>query len=305
MIEHAGAISGLIDARAGTTGRILIRPPIGQRANFGVNTTLSIDNALIAGYGGGEVSLTVDGSYQADADNSGFAWIESDASDGAGYFGVGCNGGGQADAFFYEIVFKRYADISFDSDRGGIRGGWPVGSGGTCDMELVGSWIAGVTCPDGGDHPQGIDCHSDTFQEYCPECDCDILLKDSIMWGSEDKVVQGSSYPDCGFPFIMENVTFISPQYALPIWTGPSFFWWGSGPQPFHTTAWTHFSDSTLIGSCYPNPGELDIRANDSELYEAEDCLQDPASSGNTILRSLPPVPSAPTHTELDAIWSP
>ena len=131
-----------------------------------------------------------------------------------------------------------------------------------------------------------------------PDGTCLVEIDDSIMWGSEDKVFQGSFLPPCG-PHEVNNSTFIAPGYALSLWTGPSFSWYGSGPQPFHTTADIIFANSTLIGPIHP---EADAPYQNSELYQVSGGRN---LGGNTTMGSLPSVPRAPTHSELDAIWSP
>ena len=307
VIEHAGAISGNITSRAAGTGRIVIRPPIGERAEHAVNAEIQVDNLLIAGYGGGAANI---GAGQCV--NCGYAWIESRAANGHGSFSASCGVGAseRLESIWYEIVFANYADWGQDYDRGGMYG--VPNEVSDCRMLIRGWYIAGVTCPD--NKPPGINCHSDTIQEVLwPGSTCVFEIHDSIFWPSEDKVMQTSSWDSpCNSPADVYNSTFISPPYAESLWTGDpisyngsTLGWYPPGPQPFHTTANVHFRDSTLIGACYPQPGGFDIRVDDSELYDAHDCPQDSASSGNTILSSLPSVPGAPTHTQLDAIWSP
>jgi len=307
VIEHAGAINGNISSRAAGTGRIVIRPPIGERAEHAIDAEIKVDNLLIAGYGGGVANIGA-----RECVNCGFAWIESRAANGHGSFSASCGVGAseRLESIWYEIVFANYADWGQEYDRGGMYG--VPNKVSDCRMLIRGWYLAGVTCPD--NKPPGINCHSDSIQEVLwPGSTCVFEIHDSIFWPSEDKVMQTSSWDSpCNSPADVYNSTFISPPYAESLWTGDPISydgstpgWYPPGPQPFHTTANVHFRDSTLIGGCYPQPGGFDIRVDDSELYDANDCPQHSASSGNTTLSSLPSVPGAPTHVQLDAIWSP
>ena len=123
VIEHAGDIvgskgsTGLVLTRGSGTGHIVVRPPIGQRAEYGLTDTVTIraNNTVIAGY---------DQNNNGDAaihgcTNCGYAWMEIDGPGGRLY----ARGHDYpTDGFFYEIVNRQYFSGGANgSDRGGAR----------------------------------------------------------------------------------------------------------------------------------------------------------------------------------------
>jgi hypothetical protein len=273
VIEHPGNIGTATLTRTGS-GEILIRPPIGQRARYGLNGDIQIraSNLVVAGFSqNGAIKVT-------QGKNSGFAWIESDGT--SAYLAVFGNGGDIADGFFYEILYRRYADPGAE-DRGGVRAN-DKGSG---TMLVVGSILTGTVDPP--------PAHSDTLQVYFDSgATGSITIRDSVIWPSWDKALQGHT----GKNFELDNVYIVSPTNATALWPGPGRIDFG---QPFHTTAAADYRSSTIIGAGHP--GEP-IRVWDSELYEFPTAID---MGGNTVLTKRPSPPPVPTHEELDAIWSP
>jgi hypothetical protein len=274
IIEHPGNISSLtVSSRAGS-GKIVVRPPIGQRANYTMGSVkIQVDNVLFAGFAGGNGSLLVEGG-----ENSGFAWIEINGPGGT--FGVYCYGGSTSGGLFYELLYRQYASMGSE-DRGVIRG-----DGGTCNVDVRGSVLTGSPTP-----PPS---HSDTLQNYNPGGSTNISVSDSVVWASWDKCFQNEGGDN---PMILTNVFVMTPGYSEQLWQGSTI----PGPLDgyFHTTAAVEYRDSTLVGagnSSWPIP------VWNSELYKPGTYTD---KGGNTILGSLPSPPTPPTHTQLDAIWSP
>jgi hypothetical protein len=108
-----------------------------------------------------------------------------------------------------------------------------------------------------------------------------------------DKAFQGEG-SDAAMRF--NNVFVMSPSYANQLWSGPGRISLGGY---FHTTAVAEFRNSTLVGGNHP---DLTVSVRDSELFDAGPIVD---MGGNTILSQRPAPPPAPTHEELDAIWSP
>jgi len=274
VIEHPGNVSLTVSSRAGT-GEIVVRPPIGQRAEYSLigDVEIRASNLLFAGFSQASGAMKV-----TQGSNSGFAWIESDGTDA--YLAVFGNGGDIADGFFYEILYRQYADPGAE-DRGGVR----ASNNGSGTMLVVGSVLTGTVDPP--------PAHADTLQVYFDSgASGFITIRDSVIWPSWDKALQGHT----GKNFELDNVYIVSPTNATALWPGPGSIDFG---QPFHTTAAADYRNSTIIGAGHP--GEP-IRVWDSELYEFPTAID---MGGNTVLTKRPPPPRVPTHEELDAIWSP
>jgi hypothetical protein len=274
VIEHAGNFSHTGKLTRVGTGEIVVRPPIGQRANFSLSGVfIGSSNLVFAGYAHSGSSLAV-----AEGVNSGFAWMESDA--GGLIWSLGENGD-ITEAFFYEIVYRQFAPTG-QGDRGGIRASYS----GRSDMLVVGSIITGTT-----DAPPA---HADTFQVYWNGASGSVTVRDSIIWPSWDKANQGMSSTNV---FHYDNVYLSSPSHANTLWPGPGTL---NFSQPYHTTGVSDFHNSTIIGGNHPS---FFINIWDSELYDAGSAWND--MGGNTVLDERPAPPLVPTHEELDAIWSP
>ncbi|MGB5696723.1 MAG: hypothetical protein WBM46_13780 [Polyangiales bacterium] len=273
VIEHPGNIGSITLTRAGS-GEIVVRPPIGQRAQYGLNGDIQIraSNLVVAGFSqSGGIKVT-------QGSNSGFAWIESAGTNA--YLAVFGNGGDHADGFFYEVLYRQYSNPGTD-DRGGVR----AGNNGSAHMLVVGSVLTGTVDPP--------PAHSDTLQVYFDSgATGSITIRDSVIWPSWDKALQGHT----GKNFELDNVYIVSPTNATALWPGPGSIDFG---QPFHTTAAADYRNSTIIGAGHPREP---IRVWDSELYEFPTAID---MGGNTVLTKRPPPPRVPTHEELDAIWSP
>jgi hypothetical protein len=274
VIEHPGHIPAMTLTREGS-GEIVVRPPIGQRADYLImgKADIRASDLLIAGFGTTSNMLVSSGS------NSGFAWIENE--DGEGQIAVYGNGGDVARGIFYEVLYRRFSPPGL-GDRGGIR----AGGGGYADMLVVGSVLTG--------DPSEPPAHADTLQSYYDSGGGGLItVYDSVVWPSWDKAFQGEGNV---LAIVCDNVWIASPSDATKLWPGPGSINFG---QPFHTTAAAEYSNSTIIG-----PGHLDssIRVWDSELYEFPTAID---MGGNTILTQRVAPPPVPSHEQLDAIWSP
>ena len=139
--------------------------------------------------------------------------------------------------------------------------------------------------------------HTDTFQVYFNTgATGHQTIRDSILWPCYDKVLQGVGASSV---FDVFNSYLVSPELTDDLWSGPATLNFSS-PQPYHTTGFATFDGSTLVGGNHPR---FSLNVSNSELYRPGPYVD---LGGNTILRSLPaPPPAAPTHPELDAIWSP
>jgi hypothetical protein len=257
------------------SGEIVVRPPIGQRANYVITGKANIrsSNLLIAGFGATSTMLVSSGS------NSGFAWIEN--SNGSGQVAVYGNGGDVASGIFYEILYRRFSAPGL-GDRGGIR----AGGGGYANMLVVGSVLTG--------DPSEPPAHADTLQSYYDSGAGGLItVRDSVVWPSWDKAYQGEGNT---LAFVNDNVWIASPSNATKLWPGPGSINFG---QPFHTTATAEYRNSTIIGPGHP---DTSIRVWDSELFEFPSAID---MGGNAVLTQRAAPPPVPTHEQLDAIWSP
>jgi len=229
---------------------------------------------LIAGY-------RFQNALISEGTNSGYAWLEND--DGIAYFAVQGHGV-YTDGFFYEIVIRAYRPLDSKDDRGGIR----ASSGGTANALFVGSWIAGTQGPP----PQ----HSDNFQVYYNGgANGYATFRDSVVWPSADKIFQ--SEESQGTKFTLDNCYLPEPSEANALWPGPGTISLGG----YHwIAAGADVTNSTVLGSA--NNSIFVVTISDSELWNATGYTD---GGGNTILGVKPIPPLAPTHEQLDAIWSP
>jgi hypothetical protein len=273
VIEHPGNIGTLRLTRVGD-GRIVIRPPIGRRAEYSVTGDVDIrsSNLVLAGFSTSGAMTVTQGT------NSGFAWMEG--SGVHAYIGVHGNGGDVADGFFYELVYRQYAAPGA-GDRGGVR----ASNNGSARMLVVGSILTGTV-----DEPPA---HADTLQVYFDSGGSGfITIRDSVLWPSWDKALQGH----VGKNFDVDNVYIVSPSHATALWPGPGQIRFS---QPFHTTGIAEFRNSTLVGRNHP---DSPVSVRGSELFDAGPIVD---LGGNKVLKRRPAPPPVPSHEELDAIWSP
>lgn len=274
VIEHPADFESTVLTRRGT-GEIVIRPPLGKRADYEIrDANIRASNLLIAGYalsGGARVTL---------GSNSGYAWLEDDAG-GSKLMAIGY-GGDITSAIFYEIVFRRYAPEGRLDDRGTIQ----ANKDGRADMLIVGSVITG--------DPSTPPAHADTLQVYNASGGTGkVTIRDSVIWPSWDKAYQGQNED---LTFINDNVWIASPAMASSLWSGPGSI---DFSQPFHTTAVAEFRNSTVHGEAHP--GHV-VKVWDSKLYMFKAFAD---MGGNRNLRAPEEPPPVPTHQQLDAIWSP
>jgi len=278
VIQHAGAVSGTFSSRAGR-GAIVVRPPIGQRADYTIdNTTIEVDGLVFAGYAGGSGDMHVQNNGFGGT-GSGYAWIDNDSN--GGDLRVLCNNNSNDSyGFFYEVVTRRYA---VTQDRSAINGY----QGGDCRMDMVGVMLAG--------DPDPPPSHSDTLQFYNPPPGSEFVrIRDSVLWSSYDKVIQGADENDNDI--LIDNVFIAGPSHTNQFWPGPPI---GSSLGGYNTVAMPGtIINSTFLGSC--NPGYTHVQ--NSELYQSSGCIN---GGGNTTLSKAPPIPTYPTPAQLDVIWSP
>jgi hypothetical protein len=279
VIEHAGSPSGTFSSRASGSGGIVVRPPIGERGDYTLgSTTIRVDALLFAGYAGGTGQLLVEDNG-SNGKGSGFAW--TDFSNPGGRLVVYCNRGARSKGLFYELVYRQYMSIPSD-DRGGTRG-----EAGICNMEVVGSVIAGDPSP-------APSAHADSFQNYNPGGETNISIRDSVVWSSWDKCFQNETGDD---PIMIDNVFMMDPSNSQALWAGPPIG--GSLGGYFHTTADAVITNSTVLGSAHSDRTAI----GDSELHRANSNHTD--LGGNTTLASRPTPPATPTPAQLDSIWAP
>ncbi|MGB5697630.1 MAG: hypothetical protein WBM46_18395, partial [Polyangiales bacterium] len=275
VIEHPGNVSGTL-TRIGSAGEILVRPPIGQRAQYTFSGGVDIraDNLLVAGFDNDSNMVVSKGT------NSGFAWMEIDGPGGG--IAVYGNNGDTANGFFYEVVYRQYA-ASGMGDRGGVR----ATSNGHATMLVVGSILTGTTDP-----PPTY--HADTLQIYYEGGSSgEITIRDSVLWPAYDKALQAGAATD----FFLDNVFIMSPGEANNLWTGPGAPL-GLGGY-YSTTASVDMNGCTIVGALYP---DFDHRVSNSALWKPGNYID---MGGNTTLSARPSPTRYPTHAELDAIWSP
>jgi len=277
VIQHAGNISGDITSRVSGTGRIVVRPPIGQRANYSTNAVIKVSNVLLAGY-------AIDsGQVYAPALNSGFAWME--ASGSPGMIRANCAGAtNTVDALFYEIVYPKYGTGHDDRSHA-----W--GSGCSTTMTIVGSYLAGMRNPP--------PAHADTLQNYNTAGYTRVYLYDSVLWSSWDKSIQceDANKNPGDVAFDVRNTFITSPGMAEGLFPGTV-----GGPLSgyYSITCADFICDGCLIAG--EVNGSHAPTVQNSELYQVHNHVD---GGGNTDLGSPPTAPPIPTHTQLDAIWAP
>jgi hypothetical protein len=185
------------------------------------------------------------------------------------------------DGFFYEIVHRQYFSGGANgNDRGGARSAQH-----DVDVLVVGSIITGDESPS--------PAHADTWQIYYTSGDVNTTFRDSILWASWDKVLQGQG----GNDFTIDNCTLIEPSEANAIWPGG-----GINLEGFHAIQGlgrSTIDSSTILGST-PDP----VTISNSLLWQ-QTSSEPTDGGGNKTLTSRPSPPSVPSHSQLDAIWSP
>jgi hypothetical protein len=276
VIEHPGHISESIQLTRVGSGEIVVRPPIGKRAEYSLtgNVDIRASNLVVAGFSQGRSAMLV-----TQGSNSGFAWME--IAGPGGYMAVHGNNGDVAEGFFYEIVYRQYAGPG-QGDRGGVRSN----KNGRGNMLVVGSVLTGTVDP-------APEYHADTLQVFYNEGGSGfITVRDSVIWPSWDKAIQGESTK----AFSFDNVYILSPKHANQLWSGPGRINLGGS---FHTTAITEYRNATIIGPGHP---DAPIEVRNSKLYDFPTAID---KGGNQVLRRRPAPPRVPSHEELDAIWSP
>jgi hypothetical protein len=280
VIEHAGSPSGTFSSRASGSGGIVVRPPIGQRGDYTLGaTTIEVDGLLFAGYAGGTGQLLVQGNG-LNGKGSGFAWMDMGSTSG-GRLVVYCNASNENSyGLFYEIVIRHFGS---QSDRGGVRGY----NGGDCKYEMVGSHIGGDDGP--------ITGHPDTIQDYNPSPGTTkITIRDSVLWSSTDKVIQGE-WPG-GNPFTIDNSMLIGPNDSESLWNVESLSF---NDANVCVNAIATITNSTTLGKFngpYVSIGGSQIWGTSSGYVDL---------GGNTRPSTRPQPPAFPSATQLDAIWSP
>jgi hypothetical protein len=283
-IEFTGtSISGTTFSSRGGSGPIVVRPPIGQRAEKTLgNVVIRVDGLLFAGFQAtGEIKVQITNNNILGL-GSGGAWLDSGAGTNLRPF-VECYGDGSK-GIFYEIVARHYGS---SEDRGGTRGN----GGGTCSFTLVGSYLAGDNGPLAG--------HPDTLQDYqngstCPE----FIIRDSILWSSTDKVLQ-TEYEPGSTVMEVDNCILIGPAESDSRWFFP-----GELPtfNPANVTvnAIATITNSTLIGGQFNGSY---VSVGDSELWNIGGSYTN--LGGNDTSPPTPATPPLPTDAYLDTIWSP
>jgi hypothetical protein len=234
---------------------------------------------LFAGYAGGTGQLLVQGNG-LNGKGSGFAWMDMGSTSG-GRLVVYCNASNENSyGLFYEIVIRQFGS---QSDRGGVRGY----NGGDCKYEMVGSHIGGDDGP--------ITGHPDTIQDYNPSPGTTkITIRDSILWSSTDKVIQGE-WPG-GNPFTIDNSMLIGPNDSESLWNAESLSF---NDANVCVNAIATITNSTTLGK-FNGPY---VSIGGSEIWGTSSGYVD--LGGNARPSTRPQPPAFPTATQLDAVWSP
>ncbi len=286
VIEHPGNIPA-VNLDRPTGPEIVVRPPIGQRANYTTSANPRSSNLLLAGWMASRMLISRDinnsGGFRT-IRNSGWAWCEAEKN------AVMLVSGTYADieGLYYEVVYREYADPGL-GDRGGTRGNGNSSSAGRGIQYIVGSIITGTV-----DQPPA---HADTLQTYYDSYSFgNIYARDSVLWPSWDKMYQGhgSALPE------FDNVYVVSPTLSRQAWNGPSDISFFS--QPYHTTGNAKYTNSTIVGNSHPG---ATLQVSNSEFYNTTRDGRINDQGGNTNLTELPVPSSAPSHEQLDIIWSP
>ena len=284
VVEHRGDIAGMSDdglRRQGDTP-IVVRPPLGQRADFALegNVYLRGSGLLLAGWYHQSGSV-----YVFDAANSGLAWVESD---GGGEFRVTArrNTSEVVAGLWYEGVYRAYQlDVGFDRSTVNALTG-----GSRAHLDAVGLWLAGHA------RPVGSSAHVDTMQIVLQDGgEAGMSIRNSVVWPSSNVAFQGSGTTG----FTIRDTWFAEPQFGRALFpTGDP----GEGLDGFGAiTGKAQISGSTMLGNTHPNST---VNVSESSLLMPGDTYSD--DGGNTEhaeLWSVPVPPDAPTHEELDKVW--
>ncbi len=272
VIQHAGNVANATITRSSGTAPIVVRPPLGQRADFTISgTRLHGSGILLAGW-------RLSGSFRVhNAINSGVAWIEADSSL---WFETAANSAGNtAHGLMYELVAREYKSRS---DRSRL---WSNGSGSVATMDVVGSWLTGSTA--------APPTHADTIQVLLQSGGTGMVnIKDSVIWPSWDKALQGSGI---GTVFTISNSWIAEPSAGEDIWPGGGLVLDGHHA----ITAVANMTNSILLGSVHSG---FAVTVSGSTLYNVSGIIN---GGGNTTVAQIPLPPPAPTHTQLDSIWHP
>ena len=153
-------------------------------------------------------------------------------------------------------------------------------------MEVVGSMLAGDS--------EAPPAHADTLQVYNLGGPSTLDMRDSVLWSSWDKIIQGANLGN--ETITCDNCFLPSPQYSESYWPGPAiggpldgyYLWYGEAT----------ITNSTVMGSVHSSVTKI----GNSELFDTGNYGN---LGGNTTLSEPPPIPQFPTPTQLDAIWSP
>jgi hypothetical protein len=278
VIQHPGHVDAVIGGRRQTSGRITIRPPIGQRNDFNMGgMDIEGDNILVAGYScsnGGQVTW---------GQNSGIAWSECDGSTGTFQFISGNSSTEIVDVLFYEVVHHGYGGVGI-CDRMQVQA--HLRAQNRIYVYVTGSYLTG------GQQPP--DCHGDLMQvQLGNSADGDMIVEDSVLWPSDDKVFQGFG---TGRQIRMDNVYIAEPSIANAYW-GTSLgghSWGGAG--------W--IGNSTIVGNCFTNPTTPFDHENNILFQPYWPAIND-INNSNTEVFVQPATPPPPSSGELDTIWSP
>lgn len=273
VIEHAGDITDYYIERASGTAEILIRPPIGQRADYTISGSRLRGNGIcVAGY-------TLSGSFRIEnAVNSGAAWCEGASS--LWYACYASSPGETADGFMYEVVISDYRRNGDDRCRVTA-----IGSGAVSELTIVGSWLTGSDA--------APPAHADTIQVLNQSGgETHVYVYDTVIWPSWDKALQGAGTANPAFT--LDNCWIVEPSIAEAIWSGDPVTLDG-----FHAiTAMASLDNCVLGGSV--NTGE-DVTVTNSVLYDVAGIVD---GGGNTTVDTLPSPPALLNHAALDSIWS-
>lgn len=295
VIQHAGDIAN-VTLTGGSTSwaqNVLIRPPIGQRANFTLGSTanLQASHVTIAGYRlGGNVRVR-------NADRAGIAWLE--VRPGSSLF-VDATSRDSAGLFVYEMAYIGTESYVSTGDFFQFR---PVGND-LISPVFLGLYLAGPTSTGRDSLPASSKPHNDTIQTFASGGGKvrGALLRDSVIFGAGDKAFQGDISNE---NFVIENCTLYEPsqgQAWLPFPSG------SDGAYGFHVltggmSVGGHIKDCDVVGSI----GSAVATITDSVGWQGDLDAAATTSSGNTTASGnlAPPVlPSQMTHAYLDTVWS-
>lgn len=271
VIEHAGDVVDFYIERPSGTAPIVIRPPIGQRAAY------RIESCRLRGSGICVAGFVLAGSFRIEnAVNSGAAWCEGDA--GLWYACYASVAGAQARGFMYEVVVGEFRD---SGDRCRVTA---IGAGSVSELVIVGSWLTGSAA--------APPTHADTIQVLNQSGgDTHVYAYDSVIWPSWDKALQGSGTANPAFT--LGNCWIVEPGMAEAIWPEPIAL------DGYHAiTAMSVLDGCVVGGSCHP--GE-EVTISNSTLYQVENYVD---GGGNVVVDELPAPPALLDHAALNSIWS-